>query len=45
VVGHIGRDFVRQVKHLMDLLDQVAAAARSAVRVMRRGAAACSWAG
>jgi hypothetical protein len=25
-------DFVRQVKQLMDLLDQVAAAARSAVR-------------
>jgi hypothetical protein len=35
-------DFVRLVKQLMDLLYQVAAAAWSAVRAMRRGVAACS---
>jgi hypothetical protein len=38
------RGFVRQVKQLMGLLDQVAAVARLAVRAMRRGVVACSWA-
>jgi hypothetical protein len=38
-------DFVRQVKQLMDLFEQVAAAVRSAGRAMRRGVVACSWAG
>jgi hypothetical protein len=37
--------FVRQVKQLMDLFGQVAAAVRSVGRAVRRGVVACSWAG